>query len=150
MNLSERGSEFIRHEEGFRADAYQDQVGVWTVGFGETRLDGRPVRKGDHLTAEQARVLFDSRIAHVYAPAVATAVAGVALAQHQFDMLVSLAYNIGCAALSSSTLVRELKAHGTAVAAPHFRDWVKGGGRVLPVLVGRRERELQIFLHGYS
>lgn len=149
MQLSDKGSAFIRHEEGFRADAYQDQVAIWTVGFGETRLEGRPVRKGDHLSLPAAQALFDSRIARLYAPAVATATSGVALAQHQFDMLVSLAYNIGTSAFANSTLVKKL--HAADPSAPnHFLDWVRGGGRVLPVLQGRRAREQKIFVSGYS
>src|SRR5690242_3313073 len=105
--LSARGALFIQHEEGFRADAYKDQVGVWTVGFGETQFDGRPVQKSDHLTLEQAQARFAARIAKTYAPAVARALDGAAepVQQHQFDMLVSLTYNIGCAAFASSTLV---------------------------------------------
>ena len=38
MKVSEKGIALIARFEGFRAEAYQDVVGVWTVGFGETWL----------------------------------------------------------------------------------------------------------------
>jgi GH24 family phage-related lysozyme (muramidase) len=40
--------------EGFRANAYIDDVGVPTIGFGQTRINGRAVRMGDVMTLEQA------------------------------------------------------------------------------------------------
>ena len=34
---------FVKEKEGFRANAYQDAVGVWTIGYGSTK----GVKKGD-------------------------------------------------------------------------------------------------------
>lgn len=55
MNLK-RLEQRVMNDEGFRATAYLDTVGVWTVGYGSTTLFGRPVKEGDKVTPEQARL----------------------------------------------------------------------------------------------
>ena len=50
MHVSPRGRALIKQFEGFREIAYQDVVGVWTVGFGFTR----GVTPGQHMTLAQA------------------------------------------------------------------------------------------------
>jgi GH24 family phage-related lysozyme (muramidase) len=44
----------LKAYEGFRSEAYKDAVGVWTIGFGSTYVDGRKVRRGDTITIEKA------------------------------------------------------------------------------------------------
>lgn len=44
----------IAAEEGVRTKAYQDTEGIWTIGYGQTRINGRPVKEGDTITKEQA------------------------------------------------------------------------------------------------
>jgi GH24 family phage-related lysozyme (muramidase) len=44
----------IAGEEGFRGDAYKDSVGKWTIGYGQTTMDGRAVKQGDKMSKEQA------------------------------------------------------------------------------------------------
>ena len=44
----------LANYEGLRLNAYQDAVGIWTIGFGATRIDGRPVRPGDKISKEKA------------------------------------------------------------------------------------------------
>ena len=44
----------IAGEEGFRGDAYKDSVGKWTIGYGQTTIDGRAVKQGDKMSKEQA------------------------------------------------------------------------------------------------
>ena len=41
--------------EGLRLNAYQDQGGVWTIGYGHTR----DVKEGDTCSLAQARIWFD-------------------------------------------------------------------------------------------
>ena len=36
MNISNKGIELIKQFEGCRLKAYQDSVGVWTIGYGHT------------------------------------------------------------------------------------------------------------------
>ena len=39
MEISEKGLELIKKFEGCRLQAYQDSVGVWTIGYGTTNAD---------------------------------------------------------------------------------------------------------------
>lgn len=152
MKVSEKGIALIASFEGFRADAYQDQVGVWTIGFGETWLGARRVAKGDHLNRAEAADRLRERLDRDFAPAVVAACgAGLAgLTQAQFDACCSLAYNIGTAGFSGSTAARMIRAGDLVRAADAFLLWNKAKGRVLPVLVTRRAAERRTFLQGYS
>jgi lysozyme len=71
----------------------------------------------------------------------------VSVTPTQFGALVSLAYNIGGAALSKSTLIKRLNAGRTQEAADQFLVWNRAGGRVLSGLQRRREAERALFLH---
>lgn len=45
----------LKKDEGFRPDAYQDTVGVWTIGYGQTRWeDDTPIFPGDTITEPAA------------------------------------------------------------------------------------------------
>jgi hypothetical protein len=69
----------------------------------------------------------------------------VELKQHQFDALVSFAFNCGEGALAKSTLLRKVNNKDFAGAAQEFHKWTHGGGRVLPGLVRRRASESLLF-----
>ena len=66
--------------------------------------------------------------------------------QGRFDALVCLAYNIGLGNLQRSTIRMKANRGDWEGAADAFRVWVKGGGKVLPGLVKRREAEIALFL----
>ncbi len=153
MKVSEKGIALIARFEGFRAEAYQDVVGVWTIGFGETWLGARRVQKGDVLNRQEAADRLRERLDRDFGPSVVAACArapGLAtLTQAQFDVCCSLAYNIGTAGFAGSTVARKIRAGDLAGAADAFLLWNKAKGRVLPVLVNRRSAERKIFLKGH-
>ena len=70
----------------------------------------------------------------------------VSVTQNQYDALVSLAYNIGTLALSSSTLMKKLNAGDVNGAADEFLRWNKSGGKVMAGLTNRRKAEREFFL----
>lgn len=142
MRTSERGRALIREFEGLRLDAYQDVAGVWTIGYGSTR----GVVPGLRITPEEADGRLTDDLARAE-EAVRRAVT-VPLAQSQFDSLASLAYNIGAAAFAGSTLVRKLNAGDATGAAQEFARWVHAGGKIVPGLERRRERERALFASG--
>ena len=73
-------------------------------------------------------------------------VPGVLGHQGRFDALVCLAYNIGSGAIQRSTIRMKANRGDWEGAAEAFRMWTKGGGKVLPGLVKRREAEIALFL----
>lgn len=65
---------------------------------------------------------------------------------NQYGALVDWAFNIGCGAAKSSTLIKRLNAgeDPNTVIANELPQWNKGGGKVLPGLVKRRAAEVKL------
>ncbi|WP_151765729.1 lysozyme [Acinetobacter colistiniresistens] len=145
MKASTVGINLITSFEDLRLTAYDDGVGVWTIGYGTTVYPtGIKVKKGDVCTLDQAKAYFAYDLKR-FENAVNSAVK-VPVSQNQFDALVSLAYNIGEAAFKGSTLLKKLNAKDYQGAADQFPQWNKGGGKVMKGLVHRRADERELFL----
>lgn len=68
------------------------------------------------------------------------------ISQHQFDALVSFAYNCGTTALKNSTLLRLVNGNPfNPKITDEFKKWNRGGGRVIPGLSKRREEEAKLY-----
>ena len=145
MQTSDKGIALIKQFEGCKLTAYQDSVGVWTIGYGWTQpVDGKPIRAGMTIKQETAERLLKTGLVS-YESNVSRLVK-VDLTQGQFDALVSFTYNLGARSLSTSTLLRKLNAGDYAGAADEFLRWNKAGGKVLNGLSRRREAERDLFL----
>lgn len=145
MSVSNKGVDLICEFEGKRLSAYDDGVGVWTIGFGTIKYpDGVRVEKGDTCTLEQAKEYMRHDLIE-FEHTVNSSVK-VQLNQNQFDALVSLAYNIGSSAFKSSTLVNKLNIGDYQGAADQFNVWINAGGKRMQGLVNRRDREKLLFL----
>lgn len=145
MQTSEKGIALIKEFEGCRLTAYQDSVGVWTIGYGWTHpVDGKPIRAGMTIKQETADRLLKTGLVSYECDVSRLVKAG--LTQGQFDALVSFTYNLGARSLSTSTLLRKLNSGDYAGAADEFLRWNKAGGKVLNGLSRRREAERALFL----
>nr|WP_315588885.1 lysozyme [Sphingomonas psychrotolerans] len=113
----------------------------WTIGWGTTGADVKPgvvwtqQQCDDRLTSDVER--FAAKVSAVLGSAPTT--------QHQFDALVSFAYNVGVGNLSSSTLLKLHKAGDFAGAQQQFARWNKAAGKVLPGLTRRRAAEAALY-----
>ena len=141
LRISDDGLALIEQFEGFRADWYDDPVGVRTIGYGWTH--DLPDGLEPPLSEPEARDLLRQTVGE-YEAAVRRLVE-VPLAQPQFDALVSFTYNLGPANLSSSTLLRLLNEGNATDAAMEFDRWVIAGGMPLAGLVRRRAAERALF-----
>jgi lysozyme len=141
MNISESGLELIKEHEALRLDAYQDIVGVWTVGYGHT---GAEVKEGLKITEDAANALLLSDVET--AEKCINNCVSVQLTQGQFDALCSFVFNLGCTALRNSTLLRKLNAGDDVDAAHEFDKWNHAGGKVVAGLTKRRLEEKELFL----
>jgi lysozyme len=141
MQTSVNGRKLIEQFEGLRLTAYQDQRGIWTIGYGHTG----DVWPGETITQAQADDFLALDL-HSAETAVFKAVKTAVLNQNQFDALVSLAYNIGGGAFSKSTLVSLLNQGAVAGAANQFLVWDKTNGVVNQGLLNRRMAERTLFL----
>jgi lysozyme len=66
--------------------------------------------------------------------------------QGKFDALVSFSFNVGLGTLQKSTLRQKCLREDWEGAAEEFMKYTKGGGKVLPGLVKRRNDERAMFL----
>jgi GH24 family phage-related lysozyme (muramidase) len=145
MNVSEQGLALIKQFEGCRLNAYQDSVGVWTIGYGWTQIvNGELIHAGMRIDQSTADLLLVSGIKQ-YEQGVEDLVK-VPISQFQFDALVSFSYNLGRHSLATSTLLKRLNQEDYAGAAMEFPRWNKAGGVVLPGLTTRRLAEQKLFL----
>jgi lysozyme len=96
-------------------------------------------------TKEEINELFRVDVAF-FERGVLRLVPGAAGRQGAFDALVSISFNFGLGNLQRSTIRMRANRGDWEGAAEAFRAWTKGGGKVLPGLVKRREAEIALFL----
>jgi lysozyme len=144
MQVNENGLALIRKFEGFRARAYRDAVGVWTIGYGHTSSAGPPqVKAGLVVTRDKAAQILAKDVAMF-----ATGVAGLVTAElndNQFSALVSFAYNVGLGNLRKSSVLSAVNREDFDAVPRRLALWNRAGGRVLPGLVRRRAAEAALF-----
>lgn len=143
MKTNAAGLEIVKRNEGLRLDAYQDVVGIWTVGYGDTGPDVGP---GLRITEEEAERRLADRLAREFEPGVLKALGDAPATDNQFSAMVSLAYNIGVGAFAGSTVARMHNAGNHAAAAEAFGMWVKAKGTVYAGLVRRRQEEADLYM----
>ena len=139
-HVSARGRALIKQFEGFREHAYQDVVGVWTIGYGFTR----GVAPGQHMTPQQAEARLITELLG-YEQAV---LSGCTLEpnQNQLDAMCSLAWNIGIAGFLRSTVLKCHNRGDAQSASRAFGLWNKAGGREWAGLTRRRAAEAALYL----
>ena len=135
----------IKRFEGLRLTAYQDSVGIWTIGYGTTRINGSAVQSGMTITTDQAEQYLLSDLTEKFVPSVRTNTRAL-ITQSMFDALCCFTYNVGTGNLNKSTLLKDLNSSKYLDAASGFLQWTKAGGVELAGLVKRRTAEKDLFL----
>jgi lysozyme len=140
FTYSQNGLALTEQFEGLSLSAYQDQVGVWTIGYGHTGAD---VYSGLTITLAQAQALLLSDVAA--SAAFVNLAVTVPLVQNEFDALVDFVFNLGRGAFAGSTLLQDINAGNFADAAGQFDLWDHAGGQVVAGLLRRRQAETTLF-----
>lgn len=142
--VSETGIALIKKWEGCSLTAYQDVVGVWTIGYGITNSDasitGLTVKKGVTITQEQADTFLRKSLEQKYVPKVTKYDDTYHWNQNQLDALTSFAYNIGS--------IDQLTANGTrsiSTISSKILEYNRAGGKVYTGLTNRRKDEKALF-----
>jgi lysozyme len=146
----------IKHHEGVRYKPYRCPARLWTIGVGHVLYpnQGRlPLDQRDSfaLEPEHNRTFSKEEVDGILSADLQRFEAGIAklfpmvLTQGQNDALVSFAFNLGLGGVQRSTL-RQKVLRGEAEAADEFLKFTRGGGKVLPGLVKRRQDERLLFL----
>jgi lysozyme len=170
VKLSKAGADLMHRYEGCRNKPYLCPAHIWTIGYGhvlyqeqirlpmvrppgKTKDDIPMIRSEYPLKPEDNRVWTKEKIEELFATDVASfergvlrLVPGVVGRQGSFDALVSISFNFGLGNLQRSTIRMKANRGDWEGAADAFRVWTKGGGKVLPGLVKRREAERSLFL----
>ncbi len=167
MKLSKAGEDLMHRFEGFRNKPYLCPAHIWTIGYGHVlyqeqirlpmvRVEGKEtpmIRREMPLKAEDNRAFTKTEIDELFRADVGTfergvlrLVPGVVGRQGAFDALVSISFNFGLGNLQRSTIRMRANRGDWEGAAEAFMVWTKGGGKVLPGLVRRREAERTLFL----
>ncbi len=142
MKISEAGIVLIKKWEGFRARAYRDIVGIWTIGFGSTKIQGRRVQPYDVVTEDEAVDLMKHELEYEVYPVLNQ----LELNQNQFDALCSFIYNLGSTAFQKSTLRKKIVERDYTGAASQIIRWNRAGGHEVAGLTARRKEESDLFL----
>ena len=139
MHMSQGGLDnLLKKFEGCKLKAYRCPANVCTIGYGHTSAAGAPmVNDGMTITQAQAEDILKRDIVK-YEIAVMDLVK-VKLTQNQFDVLTDFAYNAGVGNLKSSTMLKKINSGNLDMVPAELMKWTKGGGKVLPGLVRRRQ-----------
>ena len=143
--ISKTGIDLIKEFEGCHLTAYQDEVGVWTIGYGITNADksitGTTIKSGLKISQSTAEKWLEESLNKKYLPLVMKYDTRYNWNQNEIDALVSFAYNIGS--------IDQLTANGSrsrSVIADKMLEYNKAGGKVYRGLTRRREAERKLFL----
>lgn len=139
-SLNQSTIDLVKQFEGCRLQAYQDQAGVWTIGYGHTGGVG-PM---DYITLEQAEQYLRDDLA-ISCEQVQKLIS-VPLNDNQFGALVDFTYNEGSGRLLSSTMRKLLDAGDYDAAAKEFPKWDIAAGKVDAGLLRRRLAEQALFM----
>lgn len=144
MKISKTGLKLIKSFEGLYLKAYQDRVGVWTIGYGTTNHDkeitNTTIKSGLTITAATAESWLQKSLDIKYGPRVMKYDDKYHWTQNEYDALISFAYNIGHIDQLTNNGTRSRKAIETA-----WLLYDKAGGRHVKGLADRRKAELKLF-----
>jgi len=139
----------IKKFEGFVKAPAPDPIGLPTVGFGHLcKSKGcAEVPFKFPLTESTATQLLDSD-AKTFVNCLHKMIKpSVTLNDNQFGALTSFAFNLGCGAVQTSTMLKRLNAgeNPNTVAAQEIPKFNHAGGKVLQGLTNRRTAEVALF-----
>ena len=127
--------------EGYSPTTYLDIVGIPTIGFGTTGKDVKPGQRIDPVQALQRKLTDVQKFEGALKNCVK-----VPLHQHEYDAAIAFSYNVGPKAFCNSTMVKKWNAGDYAGGCNELTKWVYAGGKRVPGLVARREKERELCL----
>ena len=130
--------------EGVFLKPYKCPAGIATIGIGATFYeDGRNVTlKDPPITKEQAMSLLKFHLENVFLPGVFRQCPILVKEKaEKIAAILDFAFNAGVGRLQTSTLKRKINAQDWDGAKEQLMLWTKGGGKVLPGLLKRRQAE---------
>jgi len=133
--------------EGLILKPYTCPAGVATIGVGATFYqDGQKVTLQDPpITKDAAMDLLKFHLEQVFLPGVFRQCPVLANEKSgRIAAILDFAFNAGTGRLQTSTLKRKINAQDWEGAKEQLMLWTKGGGKVLPGLLKRRQAECSL------
>ena len=140
-------ADLCRFFEGFSSKPYICPAGYPTIGYGTVyKPDGSKVTMRDQpISKELANEWLMRELQHNYMAGVLKASPILITNQRLLAAITDFAYNLGVGRYRASTLKRRVDSNDLLGVETELRKWVRGGGRVLPGLVKRRQAEIDLF-----
>lgn len=137
----EVASALCKRFEGLRLKPYLCPAGIPTIGYGATfYTNGKKVTLEDPaITEPMADALLRYQLNSVFIPGVKGQCPN--LNPSQLGAITSFAFNLGLTRLKGSTLRKRLNEGNIPAATVELKKWNRGGGKILPGLVLRRDAE---------
>lgn len=152
FRLSKEGWSHIKEHEGLRLKAYKLGDGMVTIGYGHAeRIKRSQFRVGQKITQEKANELLikDVNLAaegvkRMFRQWKEDEGVDIKITQNQYDVLISLAFNMGITGLRRSEFAQTLKRKGIDKAANLIKT--TGINKKFPSLDTRRSIEYEKFI----
>lgn len=150
-NISEGGVRLVGSFEGFRGNLYNDPAGHATIGFGHLVHPGpingsEPDEFKNGISYERGLEILQGDLRN--AEDIVRRNVKVPLNQHQFDALVSFAFNVGGGQFAESNVLQAVNAGNFGTVPEMLNMWVRAGDQRLEGLVRRRAAEGNLFANG--
>lgn len=141
VHQSPAGRDFLIRAEGIVLHTYNDSAGHCTACVGHL-VSMASCSGVKNFTRAECEAMLAADVKPCEA-AVKNAI-HVPLKQHEKDALISFAFNVGTNGFTTSTLASRINARASAESIREaFLMW-----RFPPEIVGRRQREVDLYLHG--
>ena len=160
MKTSEEGIALIKAFEGVVKKPYKCSARVWTIGVGHVMYNEQlrlPLEKRNQweLMPQDDRIWSNEEIDDLLKRDLSRFEAGVLrmlrpvpLKQHEFDALVSFAFNLGVGTLQRSTVRSAMLRGDKTLAGETLLKYCRAGGKVLQGLQRRRLAEHALLMRG--
>jgi lysozyme len=143
MNLSPQGRDMLIHFEGRRNEVYRDSAGLLTGGIGHLLAGNWD--EGDPLTDAAIEKWFRDDVRD--AERVVDDLHAL-LSPHEYDALVSIAFNVPKALTRQTGLRLAVKSGRRADVPRELKRWIYAGGKVSKGLQSRRAAEARLWSEG--
>jgi lysozyme len=138
--INQKGLDLLKQLEGCKLTSYQDQGGLWTIGYGSTPLNHPEIVKGLTINLEQAEMYLKKDLEKFYQ---LDHYLSEQVNENQYSALICLTYNVGLAAVKLSQTLKLINE-----GLPPDKEWMgfnKVNGVTNNGLINRRGAELCLY-----
>ncbi|GEM_PF-182293 len=144
LTISPAGIELIKHYQGLNLEQYQDESGLWVIGYGH--MIACYENFAGPLTPETAEALLLLDIQRCQC--LLQQCMEISLNQPQYDAMVSLALSCGNEAFYQSAIVKHINRKEFDEALAEWKNAIVLNGKTISSLTSQRQAECALFLQG--